>query len=46
LLPQFIYYLLQFDKPYRKLKVDEMPAIETLEKLNYQELTKAYQVKH
>ena len=40
----------QFDepvnKPYRKLEVDDMPVIETLEKLDYQELLKDYQATH
>ncbi|GGB31639.1 hypothetical protein GCM10011409_06260 [Lentibacillus populi] len=40
----------QFDepvnKPYRKLEVDEMPVIETLEKLDFQELILKYQAKH
>ena len=34
------------DKPYRKLEVDEMPIIETLEKLDYKKLLKDYQDKH
>jgi len=75
LLPQVIYYLLQYikfqesiiykllgiilgksvacglydepvNKPYRKLEVDEMPIIETLEKLDYQKLLIDYQEKH
>lgn len=40
----------QFDepvnKPYRKLEVDDMPIIETLEKLDYQQLLNHYQTKH
>ena len=75
MLPQFIYYLLQYikyqekiifsligiilgksvarglydepiDKPYRKLEVDEMPIIETLEKLDYKQLLEDYQKEH
>src|SRR5690625_3276891 len=34
------------DKPYRKLEVDEMPVIETLEKLDYKKLLEDYQDKH
>lgn len=34
------------DKPYRKLEVDEMPVIETLEKLDYKKLLEEYQDKH
>src|SRR5690625_4982478 len=34
------------NKPYRKLEVDEMPIIETLEKLDYRVLIKAYEQKH
>ncbi|GAB3809245.1 IS6 family transposase [Virgibacillus kimchii] len=34
------------NKPYRKLEVDDMPVIETLEKLDYQELLKDYQATH
>src|SRR5690606_6766958 len=34
------------DKPYRKLEVDDMPIIETLEKLDYQELLVDYQAAH
>jgi len=40
----------QFDepinKPYRKMEVDDMPIIETLEKLDYRELLSNYQLKH
>ena len=75
MLPQLIYYLLQYikfqesiiykllgiilgksmarglydepiNKPYRKLEVDDMPIIEVLEKLDYQELLTNYQAKH
>jgi len=75
LLPQLIYYLLeyikyqekiivlllgmilgksvakaQFDepvnKPYRKFEVDDMPIIETLDKLDYRELLNDYQAAH
>ena len=31
------------NKPYRKLEVDQMPVIETLEKLNYKMLLDDYQ---
>src|SRR5690625_3939149 len=34
------------NKPYRKFEVDEMPIIEVLEKLDYQELLTNYQEKH
>lgn len=34
------------DKPYRKLEVDELPIIETLEKLDYKILLDDYQSKH
>lgn len=34
------------NKPYRKLEVDDMPIIEVLEKLDYQELLTNYQAKH
>jgi transposase-like protein len=34
------------NKPYRKLQVDEMPVIETLEKLDYQQLLSEYKAKH
>ena len=34
------------NKPYRKLEVDEMPVIETLEKLDYQQLLSDYLAKH
>ena len=34
------------DKPYRKLVVDEMPIIETPEKLDYRELLSNYKQKH
>ena len=34
------------NKPYRKLEVDELPIVETLEKLNYQELLTSYKEKH
>jgi len=34
------------NKPYRKLEVDEMPIIETLEKLDYQELLTTYKEQH
>lgn len=34
------------NKPYRKLEVDEMPVIETLEKLDYKQLLEDYQNKH
>ncbi len=34
------------NKPYRKLEVDDMPIIEILEKLDYQELLTNYQAKH
>src|SRR5690625_816726 len=34
------------DKPYRKLEVDEMPVIETPEKLDYKQLLKNYQDKY
>ena len=30
------------DKPYRKLEVDTMPVIETLEKLDYRKLLNDY----
>lgn len=75
MLPQLIYYLLQYikfqeriifsllgivlgksvarglydepiNKPYRKFEVDDMPIIEILEKLDYQELLTNYQEKH
>lgn len=75
MLPQLIYYLLeyikyqekiivlllgmvlgksvakaQFDepvnKPYRKFEVDDMPIIETLDKLDYRELLNDYQAAH
>lgn len=75
MLPQFIYYLLQYIKyqeriiyallgmvlgksiarpaydeppnqPYRKLQVDEMPIIEKLEKLDFQQLLKAYHLQY
>src|SRR5699024_11546329 len=34
------------DKPYRKLEVDQMPIIETLEKLDFKKLLDDYQDKH
>ena len=34
------------NKPYRKLEVDDMPIIETLEKLDYKKLLVDYQTKH
>src|SRR5690606_38475396 len=34
------------NKPYRKLEVDDMPVIETLEKLDYKKLLEDYQDKH
>src|SRR5690625_3181515 len=34
------------NKPYRKLEIDDMPIIEVLEKLDYQELLTNYQAKH
>ena len=34
------------NKPYRKLQVDDMPVIETLEKLDYKKLLMEYQVEH
>ena len=34
------------NKPYRKLEVDDMPVIETLEKLDYKILLDNYQNKH
>ena len=75
MLPQIIYYLLQYIKyqeriifallgvvlgkavarpaydeptnqPYRKLQVDEMPIIEKLEKLDYQQLLNEYHLQH
>src|SRR5699024_8286356 len=33
------------NKPYRKLEVDDMPIIETLEKLDYNKLLEDYQTK-
>lgn len=34
------------DKPYRKLEVDDMPVIEKLEKLDYIQLLKDYELNH
>ncbi|BAM47523.1 DDE-type integrase/transposase/recombinase [Amphibacillus xylanus] len=34
------------NKPYRKLQVDDMPVIETLEKLDYKKLIHDYKVEH
>lgn len=34
------------NKPYRKLEIDEMPIIETLEKSDYKKLLEDYQEKH
>jgi hypothetical protein len=34
------------NKPYRKLQVDELPIIEKLDKLDYQQLLQQYQEKH
>ena len=34
------------NKPYRKLQVDDMPVIETLEKLDYKKLINDYKVEH
>ncbi|GEL76073.1 hypothetical protein TMU01_03080 [Tenuibacillus multivorans] len=34
------------NKPYRKFQVDDMPIIETLEKLNHKDLLTNYELKH